>query len=116
MKETYYYENPWELAAASRKYGEYGDGAYVMKVKCIGAMETSFKPYGEGLQTEGNIVRWGTCSYPLDLLEKITLRVRESIPGLWSGKREITLIVENSYVISLMAEDSAKKLQDFFGR
>lgn len=106
MKAVYYYQTPYELVRAVK---EKEQAAYSIKVKCIGAVETGFRPYGEGLRAEGRVLRWGSYSYPFDLIERITVRLRES----WGERSQYTFQVENSYIVSLMAEEPVKKLNSF---
>lgn len=107
MKAIYYYAAPFEIVSAVKEEGE---KAYSMKVKCIGAVETAFRPYGSGPDIDSERIVWGSYSYPLDLLERITVRIRED----WGERCQYTYQVENQYVISLMADEPSKKLLQFW--
>lgn len=107
MKAIYYYAVPFEIVRAVKEQEE---KAYSMKVKCVGAAETPFRPYGSGPGIDGESLIWGSYSYPLDLLERITVGLREA----WGERCQYTYQVENQYVISLMEEDAIKKLSQFW--
>ena len=80
---------------------------YIIKIKCLACSETKFLPYVEPVIKNGTLYI-GSSSFPLDLIEKVTVR------HTWEYEKEETVFKVNSlYFRQFLNEEAKQKLKEF---
>ena len=102
QKEKWYYNTPEEAAEGAGAI----EGAYVIKVKCLGCSETGFVPYDK-ISTEDGKLSVGTRFYPLSLVEQISVRTMEK----HIGRVEYVFKVCSEYFQAVLRDEAIEELK-----
>lgn len=102
MQKRERFERPEEMARVVERMEE----AYVIKLKCLGCTETKFFPF-EKVAVGDGVFKIGSRSFPLNLLEQITVRTKEE----YVGKAEYIFSVSSLYFRRVLNEEAKEELK-----
>lgn len=103
MKFKYVVDNPKYIMATIQNYNP-----YIIKIKCICCSETSFMNYETPIETEDKL-KIGKSSFPIKLIERITIRYRDEL----LGASEIQFKVSSQYFLQFLNDDAKESLLEF---